>query len=375
MPHHLIAILLTVCPLALAQSTATVPPVCEGLPGNAAVAMPLRWSEGTLQVFVDQGLLPPNLVGASLTGLRLRRSVLPGDVAYPALTRTLTVRGGIRLASAAAAGANLAANRPPGVQTLFGPATVQVPATSAPGPATTTGETFVQITFSSPLAVTAGTLFLEFEVSDAPLTISSGHWVDAVWFEDGVDEGMIVPVGDGSCTSRSEPTALRVTGVGGPVAGGGVGLVVSGVPPTNPFTGETGFVIAWAGVDPAGRPAGAGYLGYGASFGAIDPTMTACHQWAPLDFSWVGTSDLAGRFSTSFTVPGSAAIGARLGLQAAWLDPSRPSLPLSLSNGLQLVCSGAGVGTSCSSCFFPGTSTTSPWGAEIGQMPVLLLDY
>ena len=48
MPKYLLSILLSVCPLAVAQSTATVPAACEVLPGNAAVAMPLRWSEGTL---------------------------------------------------------------------------------------------------------------------------------------------------------------------------------------------------------------------------------------------------------------------------------------------------------------------------------------
>ncbi|MGC6488576.1 MAG: hypothetical protein ACON4Z_13095 [Planctomycetota bacterium] len=375
MPKNLSVVLLSICSFAVGQSTATVPAVCEGLPGNAAVAMPLRWSEGTLQVFVDPGLLPPNFAGASISGLQLRRSVLPGDVAYPAISRTLTVRGGFQSGVAATAGAGLTQNRPAGHQLLFGPAVVQVPATPAPGPDTTVGDAFVQITFSTPLVVTPGTLFLELQVSDGPLTISSGHWVDAVWFEDGVDEGLVVQVGDGSCTTRSEPTELAYTGSSGPVAGSSLALAVSGVPPTNVFTGETGFVVAWAGVDPASRPPGLGYLGFGAGLGGLDPTMTACHQWAPLDFSWFGTSDAAGRFATSLTVPGSAAVGARLGLQAAWLDVSRPSLPLSLSNGLQLVCSGAGVGSGCSSCFFPGAATSSPWGPQIGQMPVLLLDY
>jgi len=375
MPKYLLSILLSVCPLAVAQSTATVPAACEVLPGNAAVAMPLRWSEGTLQVFVDPALLPPSLTGATLSGLQLRRSVLPGDVAYPPLTRTLTVRGGFQSAAAATAGSSLAQNRPSGSQILFGPAPVHVPGTPAPGPATTVGDAFVQVAFTTPLPVTAGTLFLELQVSDAPLTISSGHWVDAVWFEDGVDEGLVVQVGDGSCTTRSEPTNLLFMGSSGPVAGSSLPLVVTGAPPTDPFTGQTGLVVVWAGVDPTGTPPGPSYLGFGAGLGAVDPTMAACHQWAPLDFSWVGTSDAAGRFVTALGIPSAAAVGARLGLQAAWLDVSRPTLPLSLSNGLQLVCTGAGVGSGCSSCFFPGAATTSPWGPQIGQMPVLLLDY
>lgn len=375
MSEKLLAIVLLACPAALAQSTAAVPPVCETLPGNAAVAMPLRWSEGTLQVFVDPELLPQSFVGETISGLRLRRSVLPGDVAYGALSRTLTVLGGFRVLSATSVGSDRDLNRPNTYQTLFGPAVVHVPATPAPGPGTTVGDEFLQITFSTPLPVVAGTLFLELQVSDAPLTISSGHWVDAVWFEDGNDDGMVVQVGDGSCTTRSEPTVLKYTDADGPISGTSVNLRVTGAPPTNPFTGEAGFVLCWAGVDPETVAPGPTFVGYGGTFGAVDPLMASCHQWAPLDFSWFGATDGAGRFSTSFAVPGSAGVGVRLGLQAAWLDTSRAVVPLSFSNGLQLVCTGAGVENDCSSCFFPGAATISPWGPQIGQMPVLLLDY
>jgi len=375
MSEKLLAILLLACPAAHAQSTATVPPVCETLPGNAAMAMPLRWSEGTLQVFMDPDLLPQGFVGETISGLRMRRSVLPGDVAYPAISRTLTVRGGFQSQPAAAVNGNLTQNRPANHQTLFGPTAVQVPATPAPGPGTTVGDEFLQITFATPLPVVAGTLFLELQVSDAPLTISSSHWVDAVWFEDGNDDGLVVQVGDGSCTTRSEPTLLEYTDADGPVSGSSVNLRVSGAPPTNPFTGEAGFVVCWAGADPEAAVAGPTFVGYGSTFAAVDPLMANCHQWAPLDFSWFGATDGAGRFSTSFSVPGSAGVGVRLGLQAAWLDTSRPVIPLSFSNGLQLVCTGAGVENRCCSYFFPGSATTSPWGSQIGQMPVLLLDY
>jgi hypothetical protein len=37
----------------VAQTTTVVPARCVDLPGNAALAMPLRWSQGVLQVFVD----------------------------------------------------------------------------------------------------------------------------------------------------------------------------------------------------------------------------------------------------------------------------------------------------------------------------------
>ncbi len=375
MPENALAIALFACPVALAQSTATVPPVCETLPGNAAVAMPLRWSEGKLQVFVDPPLLPQNFVGETVTGVRLRRSVLPGDTAYPAISRTLTVRAGFQNQVAAIVNGNFTQNRPPGTQIVFGPAVVNAPALAAPGPSTTVGEEIVQITFTTPLPVVAGTMFLEFEVSDPPLTVSSGHWVDAVWYPDGADDGLVAAVGDGSCTTRSVPTELTYTSADGPVAGTTVDLEVKGAPPTNPTTGETGFAIVWVGTDPENRTQGPTYVGYGNTFAAADPLMANCYQWAPFDVAWFGATDGAGRFATTFAIPSGAAIGARLALQAGWLDVSRPVIPLSLSNGIQLVCTGAGVEDRCSSFFFPGQAQISPWGPQLGQMPVLLLDY
>ncbi len=375
MPKNALAIVLFACPVALAQSTATVPPVCETLPGNAAVAMPLRWSEGKLQVFIDPPLLPQGFVGETITGLRLRRSVLPGDTAYAGISRTLTVRAGFQFQAAAVVNGNFVQNRPPGTQIVFGPAVVNSPALAAPGPSTTVGEDILQITFTTPLPVVAGTMFLEFEVSDPPLTISSGHWVDAVWYEDGDDDGLVAAVGDGSCTTRSVPTELTYKSEDGPIAGTTVDLEVTGAPPTSSTTGSAGFVVMWAGIDPEGRAPGPTYVGYGNTFAAADPQMSACHQWAPFDLAWFGATDGGGRFATNFAIPGSAALGARLALQAGWLDVTRPVIPLSFSNGLQLVCSGAGVEDRCSSFFFPGQAQVSPWGPQLGQMPVLLLDY
>lgn len=362
------------CPAGIgAQSTATVPPVCLTLPGNAAVSMPLRWSHGAMQVFVDAPLLPAGFVGNTITGVRLRRSTLPGDTAYPALQRTLTVRGAFQSPPAAAMIGGLTQNRPASTQILFGPAVVAVPATPAPGPATTTGDEFVVIPFTTPLPVTAGTLFLEFEAGDPPLQVGTGHWVDAVWLAGGSDSGLVVAVGDGSCTTRPEPTRLAWTAAHGPAAGSTAEVTVTGAPPT--AGASTGLVLFWVGTEPETRPPGAGYLGYGASFATLDPTMVDCHQWAPLDVAWFGVTDAAGACATTFAIPGSVAIGQRLAAQAAWFDPSRPVLPLSLANGLQLVCRGAGVSNRCNTLFFPGAATVSPWPPFVGQMPVLLLEY
>jgi hypothetical protein len=318
--------------------------------------------------------LPAALTGQSITGVHLRRSTLLGDVAYPSLQRTITVRGGFQTPLAAQMIGGLTQNRPPSAMVLFGPAVVTAPALPAPGPTTTTGAELVHIVFTQPLPVTAGTLYLEFETSNAPLQISTEHWVDAVWFGGGSDQGLAVAVGDGSCTTRSEPTELRWTSSTAPLSGTTAQLEVRGAPPT--FGTSVGYVLAWVGVDPQTRAASTQsfYLGFGGSFTTVDPGLVGCHQWAPLDVAWFGPTDAQGRFNTTFPVP-TAAVGARLGVQAAWLDPSRPVFPFSLSNGLMLVLNSAGVGNRCNSLYFPAGATASPWQPFVGQMPVLEFDY
>jgi len=376
MSNHLLTVAaLVTCAALSGQNTAALPPAFETLPGNAGVAMPLRWSKGKMQVFIDPPMMPSNFVGETITGLRLRRSALEGSPAYPAMTRTMQIHGGFQPFPATQMIGSASQNLTIVPRLLlFGPAVVNATATTAPGgPTMTVGEEFVQITFTQPLPVTAGTLFLEFETLDGPLAIAPGNWVDAVQFEGGSDDGYVAMVGDGSCTTRSEPTELRYTSAAGPISATTIDLEVTGAPPT---TGtEVGLVLVWLGLDPLTAPPGPNYLGYGASFGIADPLMVDCHQWAPLDYAWSGQTDSAGRFATTLAIPGNAAIGQRLALQAGWLDTSRPVVPLSLSNGLQMVCNSVGVEDHCSTFFFPDDLDDSPWGPQVGLMPVILLDY
>jgi hypothetical protein len=354
------------CSPLLAQTTAVVPPVAANLPGNAALAMPFRWSQGTLQVFVDPTLLPAGFVGQTITGVRLRRPTLLGEVGYPALPRTLTVRGGFLPFLAAQMQGSIQQNRPANTSVLFGPATVNLQPSPAPGPGTAVGADLLRIVFSQPLPVAAGMLFLEFEGSLVPWQISPDHWVDGVWLP-GSDTGYAVTVGDGSCTTRSQPTELRWTGSGGPAVGTTAALEVRGAPPT--VGANVGLVLCWVGLDPqAGGP-------FGLSLAPFDPTYGNCFQWAPTAVAWFGTANSQGRFPTTFPLPQGSLTGVRLGVQAAWFDISRPVVPLSLSNGLVLVLGSAGVGTACNSMWFPGTATVSPWSPFVGQMPVLLLEY
>jgi hypothetical protein len=358
---------------ATAQTTAVVPPVCAELPGNAAIALPLRWSHGTMQVFIEPALLPANFVGQAITGLWLRRPTLPGDVAYPAITRTVTVRGGFLPFPAAQMVGSITQNRPATTTVLCGPVAVTTAAVPVPGAATTVGADLVHLVFTTPLVVAAGTLFLEFETSDAPLQISTEHWVDAVWFAGGADHGLVVAVGDGTCTTRPDPVQLRWVPAWGPLAGSTGTFELSGAPPTG--GASAGFAMIWVGTDPQTRGPGAGYLGFGSSLGLVDPAMAACHQWAPLDVVWFGPTDGLGKFTSTLPIPAGAPIGLRLGVQGAWLDLSRAVLPLSLSNGLQVVVESAGVENRCNTIHFPAGSQVSPWPPFIGQMPVLRLEY
>lgn len=350
--------------LAHAQNVAVVPPLCADLPGNAAVAMPLRWSHGTLQVWMDQQLLPPAIVGQSLTGVRFRRSTLLGDGANPALTRTITVRGGYRPESSGTMVPLLATNRPPGMQVLFGPGQVTSSATSVPSPASAVGEDLLVIPFTTPLPYAGGSLVLEFEVDDAPLQISNAHWVDAVWFVGVQDNGYAVTVGAGNCTSHTQPTELRWVGPS-PAAGVTGSLELRGVrtPP-----GGTTPVAQWLTLSPrAGN--------FGTSLTALDPWLVGCFQWAATDVLWIGSAGPSGTFSASLPFPTTAAFGTEVGAQAAWYDDTRPGLSASVSNGVVLRLGYTGTGNHCASAFFLGDATTSPWPVSYAQMPVLRLDY
>lgn len=355
-----------------AQTTVTIPEICGALPGDAAVSLPLRWSHGTMQVRIAQGLLPAALQGQTITGLRLRRSSLLFEPAYPAVQRTLTVRGSFQGDSPAQMTTSLTQNRLTGAPVLFGPAVVNVAATPLPGPAAAVGQDLLRIVFTQPLPVTPGTLFLEFEAGDAPLQVATTNWVDAVWIENGVETGYVVSVGDGSCTSRPEPTQLLWDDTVGPQAGATAKFEVRGAPPT--AGSSLGLVMAWMGVDPQGQPPGGTFLGFGVSFGLVDAGLVGCHHWAPLDVPWLGTTDVLGGYKTTFQLNGVPA-GVRIGVQAGWYDPSRPGIPLSFSNGLVMVLDNANIGANCSTVYFPAAATTSPWLPFPGQMPVLMLEY
>lgn len=350
------------------QNRTVVPAGCRYLQGNAALSLPLRWSQGTLQVQVEAALLP-GLLGRSLQGVRLRRPAFLGEGPYAAVQRTITVRGGFRPASALGLGQDLVLNRPTTLTVLANAVNVAVAATAAPGVGASTGQEFLVVPFSTPLVVTAGNLFLEFATNNGPFSVLADNWVDAVWFEDGVDQGYAATTGDGSCTTLGSPGELHWAGAGAPTLGSTAVFRTSGIPAGT-------FLLPWLGLDPIGRAPGPTFFGFGGSLGGLSPALATCHQWLPADAVLAATASSAGGYDIS--VPLSSALvaaGGRIGVQVAWLDSGRPGLPLSVTNGVVVVPNTFGVASRCSSVFFPGTATWSPWLPFVGQMPVLTLDH
>lgn len=352
-----------------AQNRTVLPPVCANLPGNAALSMPLRWSVGTLQVRIDAALLPASLQGRTLQSIRLRRPTFLREPAYPAVQRMITVRGGFQADTPGQILQGLQQNRPATLVTVFGPAVVSVPATPAVGAGTSTGPEFLHLPFSTPLPMQAGTLFLEFETTSTPFVVDADNWVDGFWFTNGAETGYVASLGNGSCTSRPVPLELQWAGGAGPTTGSTARLQLQGAVPS-------GFVFAWFGLAPDTRPVAANYFGFGGSLAALDPGLQGCHQWAPMDAMWGAFADSVGAYMMEFSLAsGFATTGVRIGVQVAALDPGRPGLPLSFSNGVALVVNSTSVGGRCASVYFPGTATTSPWLPFYGQMPVLVLGH
>jgi hypothetical protein len=358
-----------------AQTRAVVPPIAATLPGNAAMSMPLAWSHGVLQVCVSSQLLPTALAGGNLQGIRLRRPSFLGEAPYPALQRTMTVRAAFVPTLPNALTGARAVNAPATFPVVWGPSPVQVAATVQPTGAPWLGDEFLVIPFSPPLPVAAGSLLLEFETSDLPFRTAE-QWVDAVWAENGVEQGYQATVGMGLCTTRSTPLELRWNNGASPTRGLDAALRLVGAPPAPPI-GPGSVVLAWVGVEPQTHALAGDFLGYGQSLAALDPALAGCLQWSPLDLVVFGVADAAGGFDLRFAIPPAVTTsGMRLSAQAAFLDAQRTGpLPLSISNGVVMQLDSSGVGPKASSVFFPYASATSPWGVQQGLMPVLVLDF
>ncbi len=356
-----------------AQTRAVVPAIAEQLPGNAAVSLPLRWSQGTMVVSIDAALLPAALAGRTITGLRMRRPAFLGEPAYPAQQRTITVRAAFSSRASAQLSGTRSANWPTGTSAtglpiVAGPAVIAVQATTAPNAPQATGDEFLVIPFAAPLPVVTGNLLLEFEVQGAQFAVDS-PWVDAVWSQGGVEQGYAVPVGNGTCTTQTQPLHLTWSASQAPTRGTSAVLTLAGAPVLAPC-------FVWVGLEPLQHPLGAGFLGFGASLSGLDPGLAGCSQWIPLDAQWGATTGAIGNATISFPLPVTlTTAGQKLGVQAAVLDPVRPGIPLDFANGVIMALDRTGLGNRCATMLIPGTGTQSPWAPDVGLMPVIVLEY
>ncbi|MSR39518.1 MAG: hypothetical protein EXS02_11870 [Planctomycetes bacterium] len=368
-------LLVPCCLLALlpAQSRTVVPTIAERLPGNAALSLPLRWSQGTLVVSIDAALLPLALTGQAIHGLRLRRPTFLGEPAYPAVQRTITVRAAFGPTASAQLSATRSANWPAGTPAsglpiLAGPATFPVAQTALPVAPQATGDEFLVIAFAAPLPVVAGNLLLEFEVASAQFAIDS-QWVDAVWSVNGVESGFAVTVGDGACTPRTRPIQLTWNAPQAPTRGSTASIVLAGALPSIP-------VFLWLGLDPQNAPVGPSFFGFGAGLLVLDPSLQGCSQWIPVASLWNGITNGAGGMTLSFPIPaGITQAGQQIGMQAAALDTARTGVPLDITNGLVMALDRTGLGSRCATMLIPGTASQSPWLPNVGLMPVLVIEY
>jgi hypothetical protein len=357
--------LLTTAP---AQGTAVTPPIGLDLPGNAALSMPARWTQGIMQVLIDHSLLPAALTNQSIHTIRLRRPAFIGEPAYPSLQRTMRVSAGFTTLLAAQLTGNLAANRPASLQVVAGPGVVTLPATAANGPGDALGATLITIALTTPLPVTQDNLFLEFEALDPPFTASPDHWVDAFWTLNGVDTGLAATVGNGGCGSGAQAPVLNWAGATAPQVGGSAALSLSHAPPQ---------VMAWTliGFAPQSRPTSAAYFGFGASLAAIG--MTGCNQWTPIDGLVTGLTDPGGGNGFSITMPANVVpAGARIGFQMVVLEAGANPAGIAASNGVIVVPGSIGIGPHCTTVMAQGSSPTqASWPPYQGLMPVLMLDW
>ncbi|HLQ36801.1 MAG TPA: hypothetical protein VK348_03300 [Planctomycetota bacterium] len=346
-----------------AQTITVLPAVCAHAPGNAAIAMPLHWSQGTMQVLVERALLPAAL--SQINGIRMRRPGVLGEPAYGALQRTITVQAGFTTVLAGQMVQALATNRP-GLVTVFGPAVVAIGASAPHGHGDATAAELFDVLFTAPLPVpVTGSLLLEFTVNDPPLSVDAGNWVDAFVAQGGVDAGYAAPLGNGGCSSWSASLQLDWQGSSPPLRGTAAALQLTGARPA-------GIVFALLGLDPLAHPVNGSFFGFGsslASFGLPD-----CYQWAPADALWSGTASAAGAWSFGFALPASATVvGEQVAVQCVAADTGGGT-GLAVSNGEFLVLDRAAVGNHCCTVFAPGTVAVSPWLPFLGLMPVLVLD-
>lgn len=361
---------LIVCGAVSAQTRWESTPLgFERVPGNAGLSLPVRWSVGVMQVLLEQSVLPARLNTTPLLRVRFRRAAFASDPADPARTIDCELRLGHLQSTARQMTADMAQNRlVANLVVVAARRTYNVPATPALGAGDAVGADLIDLPLDAPYVFTGPSLLVEWENQAATQNISSGHWVDAVHMEAGVDQGVAVPLGAQGCGSRggassmvllADTTAPPTLGTAFPV------LLRNALPLT------AGVVMAY--LDPLTRgPLGLPFGTDLATFG-----LRGCYLWAGPDVQLQAASTTLGDVRTSLTLPNIISLRGRpVSMQGFVLDPTANALGVAGSAGLLLRPNFVGVFDRAATVLeHRPNSTTSPWPPFVGLTPVIQLGF
>ena len=364
--------------LAPAQGTtwASLPPSYESFPGDAAMSLPARWSQGKLQVIYNPILVPDEILGKTLKRVRVRRPAFVAEPAYPARSLTFTLTLGIPSKFAGYMLTDLPSNRPATTTIVATSVAYSIPATLPHGAGDAVAANLVDLPFSTPYAypATAQGLYVEWETAAPTLDISTAHWVDAVYSFASNDKGGVFALGNGGCGSStvvSPPMQLLPGDTFLPALGTYSKLLLRGAKPTV----DVWLRFGQEDTDTNLPPIGAGLV-FGASMSGVG--MPGCWFWSATQaITLRTTADATGQAEFKLLLPNLPGLrGQRLQAQAYARDSGLNALGLGSSNGIILMPDAIGVGSDCATVFCMGAGcTVSLWPSWVGSAPVLLFGY
>ncbi|MCA8941172.1 MAG: hypothetical protein KDB80_01315 [Planctomycetes bacterium] len=365
-PFVAFAVLAAVSP---AQEWATIPSGFDRLPGNAAVSVPGRWTWGRLQVLYDAALFT-DLVGESITGLRIRRPAFFDEPAYVGSTMTFEISLGPSPRDPANMSGNFNDQYDPAspMQVVYAQQSYAIPPTPAPGQADVVGESLVDLTFDQPFVVPAGTsILLEWRTIDTSLTVLGDGWADCVWLPSGQDVGLARHAGQNGCGNHGAMRLDVAPGSEHPALGQTTNFRLEGAQHESSCHFAIGF-------EPVANTPG----GFGVDV-TVFPFAGLCQLWTPLQFFLAPVqTDAAGAVDFGFEFPSSNTLqGIQVGMQAFVVETDDQDLPTAIaaSNGVVLLMDSIGLGDMAATALFPADDATAPWIPWVGLCPIIEFSY
>ncbi len=371
----------------------TVPPAYVDTRGNDALSLPIRWHQGLLQVLLKShnngGVVPAEMLKTNLKEVVVRRPAFLGEPAYPALTRTFTVRLASTTLAASALVKDMGQNQKlvaAAGTTLTSVVTAKsfnIAATPASPYRSVVGADLVRVPFSAPYAFAGPDLFVEWKTTSTDLLPSTLGWVDALVLDKSGDHGIAVTLGQGGCSSLTPGSGLPMT------------LEADG----QAVKSNSSVILHWRNAHPkvpALLMAGPKLLDPRKSSGPFkvySPVLSflrqfvrpGCHFWTEPLFASGTVIGGAGSLDSTLAVPQitAADLGFRYVLQGAVLPAN--GAPAELTNGLAVFAGSAGVRDWAGMVLSPVPEAkdstgktippTSPWPVFQSSLPVLRFNW